>query len=336
MATAAVDRRPSRRRHRHRQRRRAGAGELLHLRPASDDRIRRFGSPTVDGRPRRASRLRRARASPLRAHEGQPDDRTGRDRRSDVRRHRRARCGAGARGRHAVRRDVHDLGLARHRRLGHGEPLLRHACRVRTRGGGGPAHRVPGHRRPRSAAADRRARPGARAPHVVRRSSARRVPRVGRARRRRHQLRARGHRSGRGATARLLGQLRRPAHPRRRPVRHPALALPGQRRRAGDLDGERPPRPRVPVLRTGSAARRHDADRGRDRHDEQLRRAPRGRRRSADPSRRKRSAIRRRVIAGTDCGFDTSAGIGDVAPSVVWEKLRALRAGADLASARLF
>ena len=39
----------------------------------------------------------------------------------------------------------------------------------------------------------------------------------------------------------------------------------------------------------------------------------------------------RRVIAGTDCGFDTSAGIGDVAPSVVWEKLRALRAGADLA-----
>ena len=43
-----------------------------------------------------------------------------------------------------------------------------------------------------------------------------------------------------------------------------------------------------------------------------------------------------RVIAGTDCGFDTSAGIGDVAPSLVWEKLRSLRAGADLASARLF
>ena len=43
----------------------------------------------------------------------------------------------------------------------------------------------------------------------------------------------------------------------------------------------------------------------------------------------------RRIIAGTDCGFDTSAGIGDVAPSVVWEKLRALRAGADLASGRL-
>jgi 5-methyltetrahydropteroyltriglutamate--homocysteine methyltransferase len=42
-----------------------------------------------------------------------------------------------------------------------------------------------------------------------------------------------------------------------------------------------------------------------------------------------------RILAGTDCGFDTTAGIGDVAPSVVWEKLRALRAGADLASARL-
>lgn len=43
-----------------------------------------------------------------------------------------------------------------------------------------------------------------------------------------------------------------------------------------------------------------------------------------------------RLIAGTDCGFDTSAGIGDIAPSVAWAKLRALRAGADLASARLY
>jgi 5-methyltetrahydropteroyltriglutamate--homocysteine methyltransferase len=43
-----------------------------------------------------------------------------------------------------------------------------------------------------------------------------------------------------------------------------------------------------------------------------------------------------RIIAGTDCGFDTSAGLGDVAPSLVWEKLRALRAGADIATSRLF
>jgi len=43
-----------------------------------------------------------------------------------------------------------------------------------------------------------------------------------------------------------------------------------------------------------------------------------------------------RIVAGTDCGFDTSAGIGDVAPSLVWEKLRALGDGATQASSRLF
>ena len=43
----------------------------------------------------------------------------------------------------------------------------------------------------------------------------------------------------------------------------------------------------------------------------------------------------RRVLAGTDCGFATSAGLGEVAEELVWEKLRALRAGADLASKRL-
>jgi 5-methyltetrahydropteroyltriglutamate--homocysteine methyltransferase len=44
----------------------------------------------------------------------------------------------------------------------------------------------------------------------------------------------------------------------------------------------------------------------------------------------------RRVLAGTDCGFDTSAGMGRVAADVVWAKLRALADGARLASARLF
>jgi 5-methyltetrahydropteroyltriglutamate--homocysteine methyltransferase len=44
----------------------------------------------------------------------------------------------------------------------------------------------------------------------------------------------------------------------------------------------------------------------------------------------------RRVMAGTDCGFETSAGLGEVAEEVVWLKLRAMRAGADLASHRLF
>jgi 5-methyltetrahydropteroyltriglutamate--homocysteine methyltransferase len=44
----------------------------------------------------------------------------------------------------------------------------------------------------------------------------------------------------------------------------------------------------------------------------------------------------RRVLAGTDCGFDTAAGRGRVAPDVVWAKLRSLGEGARLASARLF
>ena len=43
-----------------------------------------------------------------------------------------------------------------------------------------------------------------------------------------------------------------------------------------------------------------------------------------------------RVIAGTDCGFDTSTGFGRVAEEIVWEKLSALRAGADLATKRMF
>ncbi len=43
-----------------------------------------------------------------------------------------------------------------------------------------------------------------------------------------------------------------------------------------------------------------------------------------------------RILAGTDCGFDTSAGMGRVAEDVVWAKLRAMRAGADIASKRLF
>jgi 5-methyltetrahydropteroyltriglutamate--homocysteine methyltransferase len=43
-----------------------------------------------------------------------------------------------------------------------------------------------------------------------------------------------------------------------------------------------------------------------------------------------------RVIAGTDCGFDTSAGMGRVAVDVVWAKLAALRDGARIASNRLF
>jgi 5-methyltetrahydropteroyltriglutamate--homocysteine methyltransferase len=42
-----------------------------------------------------------------------------------------------------------------------------------------------------------------------------------------------------------------------------------------------------------------------------------------------------RVIAGTDCGFDTSAGRGRVAEDVVWAKLAAMAEGARIASKRL-
>jgi 5-methyltetrahydropteroyltriglutamate--homocysteine methyltransferase len=43
-----------------------------------------------------------------------------------------------------------------------------------------------------------------------------------------------------------------------------------------------------------------------------------------------------RVQAGTDCGFDTSAGWGRVASDVVWAKLASMTEGARLASRRLF
>ncbi|WP_372619027.1 epoxyalkane--coenzyme M transferase [Falsiroseomonas sp.] len=42
-----------------------------------------------------------------------------------------------------------------------------------------------------------------------------------------------------------------------------------------------------------------------------------------------------RLMAGTDCGFDTSAGRGRVAADVVWAKLRSMAEGARLASDRL-
>jgi 5-methyltetrahydropteroyltriglutamate--homocysteine methyltransferase len=43
-----------------------------------------------------------------------------------------------------------------------------------------------------------------------------------------------------------------------------------------------------------------------------------------------------RVMAGTDCGFDTGAGMGRVAEDVAWAKLASMAEGARLASSRLF
>jgi 5-methyltetrahydropteroyltriglutamate--homocysteine methyltransferase len=44
----------------------------------------------------------------------------------------------------------------------------------------------------------------------------------------------------------------------------------------------------------------------------------------------------RRVMAGADCGFETTTGLAPVAEEIVWEKLRALRDGAALATRQLF
>ena len=41
-----------------------------------------------------------------------------------------------------------------------------------------------------------------------------------------------------------------------------------------------------------------------------------------------------RVIAGTDCGFGTFAGIGKVDPAVAYKKLASLVAGAELVTRR--
>jgi 5-methyltetrahydropteroyltriglutamate--homocysteine methyltransferase len=43
-----------------------------------------------------------------------------------------------------------------------------------------------------------------------------------------------------------------------------------------------------------------------------------------------------RVMAATDCGFDTSAGMGRVPEDVVWAKLQAMADGARIATERLF
>jgi 5-methyltetrahydropteroyltriglutamate--homocysteine methyltransferase len=45
---------------------------------------------------------------------------------------------------------------------------------------------------------------------------------------------------------------------------------------------------------------------------------------------------RERVMAGTDCGFGTFAKLPPVYPSIAWEKLKSLVAGARMASERLW
>jgi len=44
---------------------------------------------------------------------------------------------------------------------------------------------------------------------------------------------------------------------------------------------------------------------------------------------------RHRAMAATDCGFETTAGLATVAEEIVWEKLRAMREGAEIATRRM-
>jgi 5-methyltetrahydropteroyltriglutamate--homocysteine methyltransferase len=44
----------------------------------------------------------------------------------------------------------------------------------------------------------------------------------------------------------------------------------------------------------------------------------------------------RRLMAGTDCGFETSAGFGSVIDEIVWQKLASMVEGARRASHVLF
>ena len=133
--------------------------------------------------------------------------------------------------------------------------------------------------------------------------------------------------------ARLLGQLRGPARRRRAARRDPAAAL---RAPASARSCSRWPIRATPT--STAASRRHPlpAEMLLDRRGRSTRRpttssiprsSPTGSR-----SRRRPSAIRAACWPGTDCGFATSAGLGEVAEEVVWLKLRALADGAALAT----
>ena len=142
----------------------------------------------------------------------------------------------------------------------------------------------------RAAAADRRARPRDGTPHAVRRPAARRVPRLGRARRRRHQRRARRHRPGDVRLHVCWGNYEGPHTldvplDESSPLLYEAevgalvLSMANARHAHEHRCFERQPLPDGMVLVAG-----------RHRHDEQLRRAPGGRRRPARARRRAPSA----------------------------------------------
>ena len=195
--------------------------------------------------------------------------------------------------------------------------------------------RVPGDPSGRPHPADRRARSRHGPHHVLPRQVGRRLHQGGRAARRHDQQRDRRHPARARAAPCLLRQLGRPAHPRHRARKNPPRPLSGRGRRAVDRVRQSAPRPRIRGAQARAAADGHDPHSRRHREHQQLRRHP------EVVARRIEEAVaavgdRERVIASADCGFGTFTRREWVVEPVVWLKLGSIRAGADIASARLW
>ena len=185
----------------------------------------------------------------------------------------------------------------------------------------------------RLSVAARLPRSGARAPPLVPGPPARRFPRLCRARRRDDQQGVGKHPARPRSAACLLGQLRGAARLRRAARRHPAghqqanvgaffFPFANPRHAHEYRVFEKLPLADDQIIIGGVI----DSLTNFVEHPEAV----------ADRLERLAAAIGdpHRVIAGTDCGFDTSAGMGRVAEDVVWAKLKSLAEGARIASRR--
>ena len=303
-------------RHRRRQRRRAAARELLHLRAAPHERLRRrraSGRSCATSCLPELPRLRKlpdfSRTMVSLMHAPQASARCATPIASRCARECDAFLRAPTRGRRRFGESFMTAASPGHRRRRHAERPLRVDERLRHRRSPTRCGPSTSHRRARLRAADRLPRPGDGAPHRLRRrplaeflaaTSSCNVAAINRA----SAAPARAR-----APARLLGQLRGAARLRRAARGRCCRTLRGAT--SARWCSRWPTR----ATRTSTAASRASrcpttdaADRRRDRHDHQLRRAPRGGRRSDRASPPTPSAIRDRVLAGTDCGFDTAAG----------------------------
>ena len=270
-------------RRRRRQRRRAAAGRLPDLRGPAHEGLRRRIQAAAVARLYRFSGFRRLHDQAHAAAQ-QGDERTAGDRRRGLRGSRvRPRMRSACSSRRskdlpvAAGRDVHDGGGARHHRHHHAERALRHARGLRLRARPPDAQGIRADRA-RLHPADRCAGPRAGAHRAVPGQDQRRVRRDRRDACRGAQRGAGRHPARSRAAALLLGQQRGPAHARHPAARDPAGALLGEGRRAQHRVRQPAPPARIRRAQEGEAAARVHPDPRRDRHHDQLRRAPRGRR----------------------------------------------------------